>query len=209
MKFELLVEGQTEKDSAAAFLKRWIDPQLKQPVGIQVVSFNGYAEFARKMATKATMHLDGPKQTEIIAVVGLLDLYGPDFFPPDKISADERYDWGKTYFEQKVTRDRFRMFFAVHEFEAWLIGQPDIFPRDVKNALPIAKTAQPERVNFNEPPAKLLNRIYKQVIKKNYKKTTYGKQLFPKLDPLAVVSKCPYLKTMLDEMLLLAKGAGL
>ncbi len=42
MKFVLLVEGQTEKDSAAAFIKRWLDPRLKQPVGIQVASFNGY-----------------------------------------------------------------------------------------------------------------------------------------------------------------------
>ncbi|MHB1425063.1 MAG: hypothetical protein ACYC3I_17975 [Gemmataceae bacterium] len=43
----------------------------------------------------------------------------------------------------------------------------------------------------------------------NEKKTTYGKQLFSKLDPLVAVSKCPYLKAMLDEMLLLAKAAGL
>jgi hypothetical protein len=28
MKFILLVEGQTERNSAAAFLKRWLDPQL-------------------------------------------------------------------------------------------------------------------------------------------------------------------------------------
>lgn len=209
MKFVLLVEGQTEKDSAAAFLKRWLDPQLKQPVGIQVVAFNGYAELARKMATKATMHLDGPKQADIIAVVGLLDLYGPDFYPTDKVTTDQRYVWGKAHFEQEVGRDRFRMFFAVHEFEAWLLSQPDIFPRDVKNALPSAKTSQPEQVNFNEPPAKLLDRIYKRVTKKNYKKTTYGKQLFPKLDPLLAVPKCPYLKAMLDELLLLAKAAGL
>ena len=209
MKFVLLVEGQTEKDSVAAFIKRWLDPQLKQPVGIQVVSFNGYAELARKMATKAKMHLAGPKQAEIIAVVGFLDLYGPDFYPQNKTTTDERYEWGKSHFEQEVGRDRFRMFFAVHEFEAWLLSQPDIFPRDVKNALPNAKTSQPERVNFNEPPAKFLDRIYKQVTKKNYKKTTYGKQLFPKLDPLVAAPKCPYLKAMLDEMLQLANASGL
>jgi hypothetical protein len=161
------------------------------------------------MVTKAKMHLEGPKQAEIIAVLALLDLYGPDFYPPDKTTADDRYVWGKAYFEREVGHARFRMFFAVHEYEAWLLGHPDIFPREVKNALPSTKTAQPERVNFNEPPAKLLDRIYRQVTKKNYKKTTYGKQLFPKLDPMVVVAKCPYLKAMLDEMLQLAKAAGL
>lgn len=209
MKFVLLVEGQTEKDSAAAFLKRWLDPQLKQAVGIQVVSFNGYAELARKMVKKAQMHLSGPRQAEIIAVVGLLDLYGPNFYPADKATTDERYTWGRTHFEREIGLDRFRMFFAVHEFEAWLLSQPDIFPREVKEALPSAKVSQPERVNFNEPPAKLLDRIYKQATKKNYKKTTYGKQLFPKLNPLVTVPKCPYLKIMLEEMLKLAKAAGL
>lgn len=209
MKFVLLVEGQTEKDSAAAFLKRWLDPQLTQAVGIQVVSFNGYAELARKMATKARMHLSGPRQAEVIAVVGLLDLYGPNFYPADKTTTEERYVWGKTQFEREVGLERFRMFFAVHEFEAWLLSQPDIFPREVKEALPNAKTSQPERVNFNEPPAQLLDRIYKQATKKNYKKTTYGKQLFLKLDPFVTVSKCPYLKIMLDEMLQLARTAGL
>jgi hypothetical protein len=69
MKFILFVEGQTERDSAASFLKRWLDPQLSQPVGIAVVRFDGYAALARKMAIKARMHLEGPKQNEIVAVI--------------------------------------------------------------------------------------------------------------------------------------------
>lgn len=208
MKFILLVESKTERDAAAAFLKRWLDPQLRQPVGIQTVPFDGYADLVRKMATKARMHLEGPKQSEIVGVIGLLDLYGPTFYPRDKSTADERFAWGKTHFEKEVNLDRFRLFFAVHEFEAWLLSQPEIFSREIKNALP-GKIGQPERVNFVEPPAKLLDRIYKQQTKRNYKKTTYGKQLFAKLDPVIASGKCPYLKALLDEMLAMAKVAGL
>lgn len=208
MKFVLLVEGKTEKDTVAAFLKRWLDLQLTQPVGIQVVSFNGYAELASKMATKARLYLEGPKQEEIIAVVGLLDLYGPNFFPPELETAQKRYEWGVKHFRMEVNRDRFRMFFAVHEYEAWLLSDPKIFSPSVKSALPAKKIAQPEQVNFDEPPAKLLDKIYKQTTKRGYKKIVYGKQLFAKLDPATAVSKCPYLKTMLEEMLSLAKNAG-
>ncbi len=208
MRFILLVEGKTERDAAAEFLKRWLDPQLRQPVGIQPVPFDGYADLVRKMATKAQMHLEGPKQSEIVAVIALLDLYGPTFYPPDKKTADERFAWGKDHFERQVGLARFRMFFAVHEFEAWLLSQPDIFSRDIKEALQ-DKAAHPERVNFDEPPAKLLDRVYKQHATRNYKKTTYGKQLFAKLDPTVASSKCPYLKALLDEMLALAKAAGL
>ncbi len=208
MKFILLVEGQTEGAAAAAFLKRWLDPQLQQPVGIQTVTFNGYADLVRKMATKARMHLEGPKKTEIVGVIGLLDLYGPTFYPPDKSTADERFAWGKTHFEKAVDLDKFRLFFAVHEFEAWLLSQPEIFSREIRDAL-LGRIGQPERVNFDQPPSKLLDRIYKQQTRRSYKKTTYGKQLFAKLDPAVAIRKCPYLKALLDEMLTMAKAAGL
>ena len=181
---------------------------MNRPIGIQTIPFDGYAELLRKMATKARMHLEGPKSHEIIAVIGLLDLYGPTFYPQDQTTADVRFAWAKQHFEREVGLDKFRLFFAVHEFEAWLLSQPQIFPRDVKDALP-AKICQPEKVNFDEPPAKLLNRIYESKLRHNYKKTTYGKQLFAKLDPTVAIEKCPYLKVMLEAMLKMAKDAGL
>ncbi len=208
MKFVLLVEGETEKQAAAAFLKRWLEPQLTQRVGMQVVHFAGWAEMARKLVAKAQKFLDGPDQTEIIAVIGLLDLYGPGFYPTHVGSPQDRYAWGVQHFQQSVARPKFRMFFAVHEFEAWLLSQPEIFALEVRNAFP-GRIAQPEQVNFVEPPAKLLDAIYKRRLKQNYKKVTDGKDLFARLDPAVAVSKCPYLKAMLEEMLTLAKAAGL
>ena len=208
MKFVLLVEGETEKQAAAAFLKRWLEPQLTQRVGMQVVHFTGWAEMARKLVTKAQKFLDGPDQTDIIAVIGLLDLYGPGFYPGHVTSSQDRYAWGVQHFQQAVARPRFRMFFAVHEFEAWLLSQPAIFATEVRRAFP-GKIAQPEQVNFVEPPAKLLDGIYKRRLKQNYKKVTDGKDLFAQLDPAIAVNKCPHLKAMLDEMLTLAKAAGL
>ena len=154
------------------------------------------------------MHLDGPAQSEIVAVIGLLDLYGPNFYPDHLTTAAERYSWAKSHFEREVARERFRMFFAVHEFEAWLLSEPDIFPREIKSALP-GKISRPEQVNFDEPPARLLDKIYKARLKKNYKKTTHGKELFAKLNPETATAKCPYLATMLEEMHTLAKAAGL
>ncbi len=154
------------------------------------------------------MHLEGPKQTEILAVIGLMDLYSPSFYPGYLSTAGERHQWAKEHFEKQVGHDRFRMFFAVHEFEAWLLSQPEIFPRDIQNLMR-GKFGQPEKINYDQPPAKRLNQIYQQATRKNYKKTTCGKQLFAKLDPSIAVKKCPYLKAMLEQMLIFAKSAGL
>jgi hypothetical protein len=189
-------------------LKRWLDPKLDQPVGIQVVPFQGYAQLLSKVATKAQMYLDGPSSDEIVAVIGLLDLYGPQFYPGHLTSASERYEWAVRHIQREVGRDGFRMFFAVHEYEAWLLSEPTILPAQVRSAIP-GRAEQPETVNFDEPPAKLLDRIYKARLKRTYKTTTYGKELFARLDPAVAVQKCPYLKSMLEEMLRLARAAGL
>ncbi len=207
MRFVLLVEGHAENVAAGEFLRRWLDPKLTTRVGVKVVNFKGNATLVRKIVAKAQDYLDGPDAPEIIAVIGLLDLYGLDIYPPKLTTAKERHDWAVKDIQRQVNRQKFRMFFAVHEFEAWILSQPDIFPRSVRDALPKA-ISQPEGVNFNEPPAKLLNKVYRSCTGKNYKKTTYGKTLFGKLDPIVAAGKCPYLKDMLAEMLQLAKAAG-
>ncbi len=182
MRFVLLVEGNTEKQTVAEFLKRWLDPQLTTRVGIQVVRFNGYSQLLEKVVVRAQEFVDGPKNEDIVSVIGLIDLYGPTFYPEHCVSAEERRAWATQRIENDVNRDRFRMFFAVHEFEAWLFAQPNIFPREVREILP-AKTNQPETVNFDEPPAKLLNRLYTQATRREYKKVTHGRSYLQSSTP--------------------------
>jgi Domain of unknown function (DUF4276) len=208
MKFVVFVEGYTEKKALPDFLKRWLDPRLSERVGIQIVRFDGWAEYVKDVPKKALLHLNGPKQADIIALIGLLDLYGPTFYPAGKRTADERYAWAKADIEGKVSHPKFRHHFAVHECEAWLLSAPDGFPADVKRALP-GRCAQPEQVNFSEPPKKLLERLYRDKTGGTYKQVTHGAELFGELDPEVAYAKCPYLRALLDEMLALAGKAGL
>jgi hypothetical protein len=66
---------------------------------------------------------------------------------------------------------------------------------------------QPETVNFNEPPARLLDRLYRDRLRTTYKKIVNGRELFDKLDPEVARAKCPRLAEMLAEMLKMAKDA--
>jgi uncharacterized protein DUF4276 len=203
VKFVLFVEGYTEKKALPAFLKRWLDPQLPQPVGMQTVRFEGWAELRKDVRKKAHLYFNGPQRDEILAVIGLLDLYGPTFYPGHLINAEARNTWAKKEIEDEVDHPRFRQFFSVHEVEAWLLSQPELFPAEVRSALP-GKIAQPESVNFQQPPGKLLEQLFKEKLKYTYKKITHGKNLFDKLDPLVAYNKCPHLRELLDEMLSLA-----
>lgn len=109
--------------------------------------------------------------------------------------------------KKRVGDSRFRHFFAVHEIEAWLLSEPMLFPAEVRTGFP-GTVDQPETVNFDEPPAKLLERLYKDRLKQTYKKVTHGKELFDKLDPDTAHARCPRLRELLDEMLKLAKAAS-
>jgi hypothetical protein len=163
----------------------------------------------RGLSRKAQLYLNEPKNgKDIIAVIALLDLYGPTFYPDDKQMTPERYEWAKRHLEKQVGHPKFHQHFAVHELEAWLLSDPAIFPAEIKKSL-VGKYVAPEKVNSLEPPAKLLENLYRMNLKRAYRKPIDGKALFHKLSPAAAYDKCPYLKALLDEMLTLAQQAGL
>lgn len=205
MKFLIFVEGHTEDKALPKFLKKWLDPRLTQPVGIKTVRFEGWPELLKDAPLKARMHLNGPDKDEIIAVISILDLYGSTIYPQNSTSSDERYSWAKKHIEELVGQPKFFQFFAVHEVEAWLLSEPNIFPLEVKRAFP-NNIKTPEAVNFDEPPAKLLDRLYYSNLRRSYKKVVNGKELFGKLDPDTAYQKCPKLQELLDKMLELAKA---
>ncbi len=206
MKLILLSEGATEKIAVAEFVKRWLDAQLtKQKVRVVAVSLGGWGNFQKEVVKRAQGHLDGPESDQIIAVVGLLDLYGPTFWPRHCRTAQERHDWGVKHFQKLVNRTRFRMFFAVHEVEAWILSQPEIMPVELRGSV-TKLSRKPEGVDFDRPPSKRLIELYLNKTGRSYKKTADGKALFQKLNPDIAVSKCPRLRAMLDELLRLVKN---
>ena len=204
MKFVLFCEGATEKGALPDFLRRWLNAKLPVRIGIQPVHFSGWAELVKDSPTKARLHLRNP---DVIAVIALLDLYGPTFYPPNCIAADERYGWAKAHLEKQVGNElRFRQHFAVHDLEAWILSQPELLPAEVRKKLP-GKVTQPETINFNEPPAYLLDRLYEEATKRGYKKVTYGDKLFRELDANVVAHRCPSFRRMTEDMVALAKAA--
>lgn len=208
MKFVLFVEGHTEKKALPQFLKRWLDPWLLEPVGIKIVKFSGCGDYFKEMPKRAILHLNGPEREDIVGAIGLLDLYGPTFYPGNKTTADQRYDWAKKDLEAKVAHPKFRQHFAVHECEAWLLSNLDGFPRELKTGFP-GRCGQPEQVNFDEPPKKLLQRLYRDRLRTSYKEIIHGAELFAGLDPIVAYDKCPRFRAMLNEMLIMAEAAGL
>jgi hypothetical protein len=204
MKFVFFVEGYTELKTVPQFIKRWLDIKLVERIGIQVVRFEGWAELVKDTPQKAAMYL---RDNDVLAVIALLDLYGLTIFPTNKQTAAERFTWAKNELETRVNNPSFFQFFAVHEVEAWLLSDPDIFPPEIRGSIR-NKSTQPEIVNSIEPPSKLLNRVYKMKTGRDYKKVSQGQQLFKKLDPIIVYNKCPYFKQLIDKLVEISNTNG-
>lgn len=200
MKIVLFVEGHTEYKVLPAFIKRWLDQKTGDRVGIKPVPFDGCPEYLKKVGKKTELHL---QDEDVIAIFGLLDIYGfPGRFPKG-YSLSKKIESARRTILEKVPRehhDRFHQHFAVHELEAWLLSDPVIFPPGIK--LP-SKCAHPEKVDFDMPPAKLLDILYTKApgIRGGYKKLIDGDSLFKKLDPETVREKCPYFKEFIEDIL--------
>jgi hypothetical protein len=209
MRFVLFVEGDTERDVLPNLLKRCLEERTLQPVGIRAVNFNGWSNLWRDVRQKADFYLRGAgKSPDIVAVVSLMDLYGPDIYPAHLNSAKERLEWAKSRLEKEVVRhERFRQYFAVHELEAWLFSQPDIFPAEIRKEIHALST-NPEGVNFDAPPKKRLHSIYDHRLKRRYQPRVDGAKLFRKLAPQALKSKCPIFTAMIEELAALAQNVA-
>ena len=207
MRFLLFVEGETEEKGVHSFIRRWLDAQGLQHVGVTSVGFKGSGHFVDDAPAKAEARLSDSRANQVIAIIGLLDLLRlPEGYGQGN-TANEKYQSAKQQIEREVGNDRYRQFFTVHESEAWLLSSPAIFPSAVQPRVQ-ALSSQPEHVNSMTPPAVRLGTAYRTAFKnKGYKKTVDGSSLFAKLDPDIAAGKCPHLRQMLDTMLDLARKA--
>ena len=208
MRFVLLAEGDLERKALPQFFKRWLDPRLSRSIRIDAYQIQGMGELIHGLPRRSSKHLNDPRR-DVIGVVGLFDLHEAALeFPAGVAKPSDRAAWAKQHMEATVNDSRFCQFVAVHETEAWLLSEPRIFPREIARELQ-KQSVRPEEVNHSEPPGDLLKRLYRDKLNRRYKKVEDGLELFGKVDPTVAYVKCPHLKAMLDEMLRLAREAGL
>jgi hypothetical protein len=203
VKIVLLVEGDTEKSVLPGFFQRWLKGKVDPLPGIFAVNAKGCDKLLKACAQKAAMHLDS---RDVLGVIGLIDLHGPEC-PPHCTTTDKRRDYLRELLEKEVDSPRFRQHFAIHELEAWLLSDPNIFPPAVKKALP-RKVHAPEQCSGPDLPGALLARLYREKTAKDYKKRVHGSELFAKLDPTIAADKCPALAALLGDLLDLARTAA-
>ena len=195
----LFVEGHSEFQAISQFVGNWLEKNLPSGprVGVIPVNLKGVGNYQREIGAKVERTLEGNRAQ---FAFGLVDLYGlDDVIDLSKcVTVEDKITASRNHFEKKIPpnyRKRFRQHFAIHELEAWLLAYPNEWPEVIREQL--RKIKKPEKVNFQEPPAKLLKRL----LKRRYRKTVFASKIFPRVDPNVAYQKCPNLRAMLDEIL--------
>jgi len=178
---------------------------------VQSLKISGFASFREVIWAPQRLNVligpNGSGKSNLLRVLDLIRASAEGELRPFILSRGglPRLLWqGSAKLERQVGDARFRQHFAVHETEAWLLSDPAIFPPAIRSRV---ATDRPESVNFHEPPSKLMVRAYRANGRK-YKKTIDGPALLQKLDPNRAYERCPHFRALLEDMLSLAKAAG-
>lgn len=198
MRVILLVEGETERKALPALVRRALSSHGAGNVGVDAVWHSGSGDVITKLATQVQRILNSPRSGEVAAIVCLLDAKGlPERFRAGSVA--ESCAVVRQHVAGSIADSRVRAHFAVHDVEAWILGDPTVLPSVVRDALP-AGARTPERVNGEEPPAKLLGRLYRAKLRRDYRKIIDGSTLLQKADPAQVEATCPHFKALIDDL---------
>ncbi len=197
MRIILIVEGDTEKRSIEGLIRRQLLEMTGKKIGVTAINVNGYGNFFHDIPQRVKKYLTGPDRDEILAVAGLMDLYKSPYARDVHRPVSDRVIEGTRLFEESVRQDRFRMFFAVHEYEAWLLSDVEKFDPAIRSRI-ASHARYPEEVNTDEPPSKYLKRLYSEYLHREYKKTVDGTVLMGRIDPQRVYDQCPNYRAMID-----------
>jgi hypothetical protein len=201
-------EGDTEELILKPLLAPYRERLAGCGYGLDVHIFNGAPELKRKIgaATRAAL------QHGVERVFGLIDLYGaPIVWPRNVLQSDDplaaRCEYAREQMRSWVPsdiRDRFHPHLAVHELEAWLLADSQALSDEMGRK--VGPWPRPEEVDFDKPPAALLNELFHtRPNKKRYDKKVDGRMLFGKVNVDTVYQMCPNFRAFVDDLLALCK----
>lgn len=136
-------------------------------------------------------------------VFGLMDLYGTVIPYPAGLHVPEaRAEYLQNHLKRLVPetyRPHFHPHVAVHELEAWLLADESGLIGRLRHSVP--PWPNPEKVNFDKPPAAHVNELFRRHLKMTYGKAVDGGRLFGKINPDIVMNKCPHFKLFIDDLM--------
>ncbi len=198
----VLCEGDTEERALQQFIgRRWRAEGLGH-VGLQGINLGGKLQDIGKYTVRYL------GETEILAVFTLLDLQGMTYVKHGvsdglELKINRVRKWLR---DQAKSADgsRFRAHVCVHQIEAWILAEGHTLAARLNANL--EPDAEAESKNFQNPPAKRLNDLFRLHAGRSYRKIIDGTRLFAKMEFEPVYKSCQYFREFYDDLKTAARG---
>ena len=204
----ILCEGDTEEFAVKLFIRRQWEAQddkdakppkpvgYLKPIGFKTVNLDAHLEDIFKFVPEYR------KNQKVLAVFTLIDLYGTEQVKHGaKDDLAQKVENVKKWLRDGCGEDGEGFFYphvSVHDLEAWLLAEGEALSQRLQKRIDPDKNA--EKRNFQTPPSKRINAIFRQHRGEGYRKTIDGKALFERLKFHPVYDTCDFFRAFYDEL---------
>lgn len=200
----LLCEGETETLATQRFLRPQFEVDGLKPIALHPINLKG------KLGDIGDYTLRYRTDRRVAAVFTMIDLYGmklPTFSPGT--SLENKVSTARAWLREQirdVDPDFFHPHVCVHELEAWFLAEGKALGKRLKHPK-LRPDRQSERKNFENPPTKRVNELFRKHLKHEYRKIADGGPLLSELSHDAVIEACEYYREFYEDLTAVARGA--
>lgn len=198
----ILCEGTTEKIAVDSFFKNLLKKEDLGTIKLRAINLKGKT---KKDIPKKTQRYYLDEKPRPIAVFTLIDLYGFNIKYGTKDSLGEKVDRVTKWLRDEVKKrakgipeNFFHPHVSVHEIEAWFFAEG----KALKERLGASIKPDPkaEEKNFDNPPKKRINRLFRENIGKSYREKLDASSLFKNLNHNTLHNNCFYYRKFYDDL---------
>jgi hypothetical protein len=197
-KIVVLCEGRTEELAIEHFIARQWNADGFGSVGLGHRNLKGSFN---KVGPFACNSLD---RRDVLAVFTLVDLYKMNrvIQPSDDeldVKVDRVQSWLRTQVQGHRRAHNFFPHVSVHEVEAWVLAEGEALSQRLQDPS-IRPDPQAELKDFQKPPKKRIDELFRRTNKTRYRESLDGQPLFSKMSFQPVYDSCQCFRKFYDDL---------
>lgn len=193
----VLCEGDTEVWAVRGLLKRHLQSEGLTHVSLKPINLRGKLEDVDPFVERYEREL------KVAAAFTLIDLYGMGRVrhgPGDSLDTKVArvLEWLNANVSG-IAPGFFHPHVAVHEIEAWILAEGASLARRLKTSA-VGPDPDAERKDFENPPKRRLNEMFRRYLHRRYEENRDGKALFEVMATGALYGTCHYYRVLYDDL---------
>ena len=217
MRVLVYVEGPGDRVSLEKLFRATLEQGRKEKVSISFLPQGGKDWILQKLGWTAANHLKSNPADYVFALPDLYPMGKYDRTPEAHRSFEQLKKMLEDRFHQEAdrlslpveSRSHYRVHCLKHDLQVLLLAAPEVLRQRLKTTEGIEKNWRkpPEAQNDNEPPKRVVERLFLKYQKRRYTETTDAPWILERATPKELCGTCPQnFKPLFTELDRLSRG---